>query len=364
MHLIRGSVKDYAWGVVQGLAPWLGEHATQHSNSPQAELWFGVHPGGPSPLLTPSNATLADELTRDQAPVLAKILAAAQPLSVQVHPNAHDARRMWDDQQIAGPQILADPYEKDEVLLALEPFDAFIGWRPTKDAAEIIERIDGLALAAAALHSGDRITAIQMIEERKADAAAFARQLPVALDQAQQAGTLSRPLTGAEIAAYRQATTDFPEDIGVALTPLLDFRTLEVGQAVYLAPGIPHSYVRGIGFEVMTSSDNVLRLGLTGKPVYIDHALKILDFSAEPQFLVGDTIAPQGATFVLRVIDAAAAELPGGSYRLVVAVEGPCEVTVGDQTQVAAQGQAVAITADEGLASATTTGRAIAVLAN
>ena len=364
MYLIRGSVKDYSWGAPEGLAPWLGDQAAQHSNSPQAELWFGIHPSGPSPLVAQSTATLANELNRDQAPVLAKILAAAQPLSVQVHPNAHDAQRMWDNQQIAGPQILADPYQKDEVLLALEPFDAFIGWRPTKDAAEIIERIDGLALAAAALHSGDRIAAIQMIEERTPDAAAFARQLPGALAQAQQAGTLTRPLTDAEIAAYRQAASDFPEDIGVTLTPLLDFRTLEIGQAVYLAPGIPHSYVRGTGFEVMTSSDNVLRLGLTGKPVFIDHAVKILDFTTEPQFLEGDTIAPEGAAFSLQVIDAAGGEFDAGGYRLIVAIHGACEVTVGEQTQVAAQGQAVAITAEEGLAHATTTGRAIAVLAS
>jgi len=367
MFLIRGSVKDYPWGVVGGLAPWLGDIAGQHAGQPQAELWFGVHPSGASPLIDDdnddaSNATLADHLTREQAPILAKVLAAAQPLSVQVHPNAHDAREMWDKQQIAGPQILADPYEKAEVLLALEPFDAFVGWRPTKDAAEIIERIDGLALAAAALHSGDRIAAIQMITERQADAAQFARALPMAVEQAQDSGNLARPLTEPELAAYRQAAADFPEDIGVALTPLLDFRTLDAGQAVYLAPGIPHSYVRGTGFEVMTSSDNVLRLGLTGKPVFIDHALKILDFTTEPQFLDGATIAPEGAAFSLQVVDATA-ELATGGYRLVVAIEGPCEVTVGEQAGVAAQGQAVAITAKEGPARVTTSGRAIAVLA-
>ncbi len=374
MFLIRGSVKDYPWGVVDGLTPWLGEqahqHAHQHAGSPQAELWFGVHPSGASPVINDDNddaskasTTLADHLTREQAPILAKVLAAAQPLSVQVHPNAHDAREMWDKQQIAGPQILADPYEKAEVLLALEPFDAFVGWRSTQDAAEIIERIDGLALAASALHSGDRIAAIQMITERQADAAQFARALPAAVEQAQDSGKLARPLTEPEIAAYRQAAADFPEDIGVALTPLLDFRTLDTGQAVYLAPGIPHSYVRGTGFEVMTSSDNVLRLGLTGKPVFIDHALKILDFTTEPQFLDGAAIAPEGAVFWLRVIDGATDELAAGGYRLVVAVEGSCEVTVGEQAEVAAQGQAVSVTAEEGPARVATTGRAIAVLA-
>lgn len=365
MHLIRGTVKDYPWGVVDGLTPWLGGHAELHTGQPQAELWFGVHPSGPSPIVEDEqHATLADHLAREQAPILAKVLAAAQPLSVQVHPNAHDAQKMWADQQIAGPQILADPYEKAEVLYALESFDAFVGWRPVSDAAEIIERIDGLALAAAALHDHDHITAIQMIVERKGAAAAFARQLPGAVRQAQDANTLSRQLTENEVAAYEQAALDFPDDIGVALTPLLDFVTLTPGEAVYLAPGIPHSYVRGIGFEVMTSSDNVLRLGLTSKPVFIDHALKILDFTTPAQFIRDNaTIRPEGASFHLQIVDGSA-EIAAGSYRLVTAIDGNCEVTVGEQTCTAIQGQAVAIAGDEGPAQITTTGRAIAAVAS
>ena len=372
MHLISGSVKDYDWGVVDGLAPWLGAGGQRPMGEPQAELWFGVHPSGPSPLVE-APGTLAEELSRDQAPILAKILAAAKPLSVQVHPNAHDAQRMWQAQQIAGPQILADSHEKAEVLVALEPFDVFVGWRPLGDAAEIIERIDGLALAASALHAHDPITAIQMITERKADAAEFARQLPAAVRAAQGAGGLSRKLTANEVAAYEQAARDFPEDIGVALTPMLDFTTLAPGDAVYLAPGIPHSYVRGIGFEAMTSSDNVLRLGLTGKPVFIEHALKILDFSTPAQFIRAadsnfGTIAPVGAAFRLQVIDAQRAEgakidIPSGSYRLIVAVEGECRVSVGDATCTAEQGQALALTAAEDAAHVETAGRAIAVLA-
>lgn len=366
MHLIRGGVKDYPWGVVDGLAPWLGADANRHAGQPQAELWFGVHPSGPSSVVNDDESTattLADHLSREQAPILAKVLAAAQPLSVQVHPNAHDAKKMWEDQQIAGPQILADPYEKAEVLYALEPFDAFVGWRPAGDAAEIIERIEGLALAAAALHAHDHITAIQMIVERKAYSALFAQQLPNAVRSAQSAETLSRPLTDSEIAAFDQAATDFPDDIGVALTPLLDFVTLAPGEAVYLAPGIPHSYVRGVGFEVMSSSDNVLRLGLTSKPVFIDHALKILDFTTPAQFIRGTaTIQPNGAGFALQVVDKEAV-LSGDSYRLVVAIDRSCEVIAGERTLIAQQGQAVAITADEGPAQISTSGWAIAVLA-
>ena len=364
MHLIRGTVKDYAWGIVDGLAPW----TSAPTGGPEAELWFGVHPSGPSTVIaegTEDGTSLGDHLTREQAPILGKVLAAAQPLSVQVHPNARDAQRMWDEQHIAGPQILADPYEKTEVLLALEPFDAFVGWRPFGDAAEIIERIDGLHLAAAALHAHDTKTAIQMIVERKSDAGDLARQLPGAVRGAQEAGRLRRPLTANEVAAFERAARDYPDDIGVTLTPLLDFVTLAPGEAVYLAPGIPHSYVRGIGFEVMTSSDNVLRLGLTGKPIYIDQALTIMDYTTPAQFLSGSsTIAPQGAPFELQVVAGDEVEAASGAYRLVVAIEGACSVTVGQASLEAAQGQGVAIAAHEPAARISAPGMAIVAQAS
>lgn len=359
MFRIRGEVKDYAWGVVDGLHSWTG----QRTGRQQAELWFGIHPRGSSTVID-DGSDLADHLTREQAPVLAKILAAAQPLSVQVHPNAHDAARMWESQQIAGPAILADPYEKAEVLVALEPFDAFVGWRPPQDAAEIIERIDGLALAASALHAKDRITAIQMIVERKEQAADFARAVPEAVVAAQESGALSRALTDAELKAYRMAATDFPDDIGVALTPLLDFRTLQRGEAVYLAPGIPHSYVRGVGFEVMTSSDNVLRLGLTSKPVFIDHALPILDFTSAPQFLSGGgRIAPEGAKFCVDIVEGDSLALPPGDFRLVVAIDGDCQVQSAEESLSLEQGMAVAIAPEEPEAVVTVRRVAVAVTA-
>ena len=97
MFSIRGDVKDYDWGILDGLTPWTQDS----SGAPQAELWFGVHPSGPSPIdavvhegeTASPTENLADHLTREQAPVLAKILAAGRPLSVQVHPNAREAKR-------------------------------------------------------------------------------------------------------------------------------------------------------------------------------------------------------------------------------------------------------------------------------
>ena len=73
MLIVRGAVKDYDWGVVDGLQAWSG----LATGAPQAELWFGVHPGGPSPLVDPSGEPtgehLADHFDIEAIPLLSAI---------------------------------------------------------------------------------------------------------------------------------------------------------------------------------------------------------------------------------------------------------------------------------------------------
>ena len=53
---------------------------------------------------------------------------------------------------------------------------------------------------------------------------------------------------------------------------LMGQRVLSEGDAVYVPAGVVHAYVSGTGVEVMTASDNVLRLGLTPKTIAVDEA--------------------------------------------------------------------------------------------
>src|SRR6202040_3538695 len=68
------------------------------------------------------------------------------------------------------------------------------------------------------------------------------------------AGVRSGPLRAAGLAA-----ADFPGDVGVVLSLLLNHVRLEPGEAIYLGAGTVHCYLRGTGVEVMANSDNVLR---------------------------------------------------------------------------------------------------------
>jgi mannose-6-phosphate isomerase len=63
---------------------------------------------------------------------------------------------------------------------------------------------------------------------------------------------------------------------------LLNLVHLEPGEAIYLGAGNLHAYLRGAGVEIMASSDNVLRGGLTKKHVDVGELLRVLDFGSGP----------------------------------------------------------------------------------
>jgi len=49
-----------------------------------------------------------------------------------------------------------------------------------------------------------------------------------------------------------------------------------------VAPGTVHAYLSGVGVEVMKSSDNVIRLGLTSKSVNLPEAFRVLRTPGTP----------------------------------------------------------------------------------
>lgn len=309
MLLLRGALKEYAWGRHDGLVQW-----TAPSGTPQAELWFGAHPSGPSPLIGADGEPTGTVCELPDAPVLVKLLAAGEPLSVQVHPSQAIAEAQWEAQQSGGPQVYADPNEKAELLYAIEPFYAFAGWRAMEQAAAIFAAIDGSDAVCTALRSGDRLAAVRAILELP-DHAAMIAQVPAAI-------TDLDPLAQE---CYARVMGRYPNDVGVLITLLLDTVLLQPGAAIFVPAGVPHSYIDGLGIEVMTASDNVARLGLTEKPVFTEHALTALNPDGKPEWLAGDVLhTPVG--FDMQIITDTTRELPAGDYRVVLAVEGDVHV--------------------------------------
>lgn len=334
MQVIDGALKNYEWGIVGGLTPWLTHASGTQILEPQAELWFGVHPSGASQIVD-SDLTLDQVLDRNAVPILVKILAAAKPLSVQVHPDKKFALEGYTElnstQEFAG--AFADPHEKTELLYALTPFTAFCGWRPMEQALAIfaalsLELPEGFSPSA----SNARRELFEYFVSHK-----FSLETLDGIPQA----VLAAGLSPKEVAAYTTVADEYPGDQGALLAVFLQPVSLLPGESIYIPAGIPHSYIAGTGIEVMTSSDNVLRLGLTPKPIYAELALRALDFNA--------SLPPvSDAPFGVQVIGAAVeppvqSDLLTGQFRLVLCLEG--EVHIGDTTLL--PGHAAVFTAVE-----------------
>ena len=75
----------------------------------------------------------------------------------------------------------------------------------------------------------------------------------------------------------RRLSDRYPGDPSVAATLLLNYVALEPGEALRLDAGNLHSYLHGAGIELMGASDNVVRGGLTVKPVDVDELFRIVD---------------------------------------------------------------------------------------
>lgn len=359
MYVITGALKNYEWGTAEGLRPWTD------AAGPLAELWFGVHPSGVSPLVETTgkeaqtgSALLDSVLTREEVPILVKLLSAGKPLSVQVHPSAEFARRGFhyiNKESEKSSLPFADEYEKTELLYALTDFEAFAGWRDFVQVRSIFASLSQLTGIDFFPDSADREEAFAHIaryQPHGAEVSAINALIPAALEK-MKANNVDAP----SLAAYTTVVQEYPHDPGCVLTLFLDVVHLESGQSIFVPSGVPHSYIQGTGLEVMTSSDNVLRLGLTPKPVFTELALEALDFSPSSN---------QEQPFAVTIIhDSLVA--PSGNYRLILALSGTTAVVLthenADSSTILSPGQAVVVTASEPSVTISTEGMTALVTA-
>ena len=78
----------------------------------------------------------------------------------------------------------------------------------------------------------------------------------------------------------RALDSEYPGDVGVLSPLFLNLLDLSPGEAIYVPAGELHAYLSGVAIEIMASSDNVLRGGLTSKHVDIPELLEIVQFTA------------------------------------------------------------------------------------
>lgn len=316
---IRGFIQHYAWGgryfIPRLLA--LGDEDSR----PFAELWFGDHVAGPSGLSgkAEEHGDLRRYIDRRPAellgpaicqeyngrlPFLLKILDVAKMLSIQAHPSREAAIRGFDRENSQGiplkapHRIFRDPNPKPEMMVALSSFWLLHGFLPPEEAARNLEAIPSLR------EYGTMMRTLGIRETYKhwmtlPIAAVNARLMP--LQKILMAGNpdeypRSRPDFWARRAFETFPGSDGHLDRGIFSIYIMHIVALRPGEAIFQDAGMLHAYLEGTNVELMISSDNVFRGGLTDKHMDIPLLLDHLDFRPTIPKIVQPLPAEGGGT--------------------------------------------------------------------
>jgi mannose-6-phosphate isomerase len=317
VDLLDGVVRGYAWGARDVIADLQGR---QPAGGPEAELWLGAHPSAPS-ILKGSGRPLDDVIADDpvamlgagvtdrfgELPFLLKVLAAAEPLSIQAHPGLEQAREGFERETAAGVPLdsprrtYRDANHKPELVCALTPFEAKCGFRPLPATRRLVAELVGPGrgerdrgvLELAARLAGDGRSETEVVRSvmgwlvgldgsQRSDLVAGVVTAARALLEPPGAATGRGREAGREVWWTVELDRRYPGDIGVVVALLLNHVVLEPGQAVFLSAGNLHAYLEGTAVELMASSDNVVRGGLTPKHVDADELVAVLDATPGP----------------------------------------------------------------------------------
>ena len=322
---LENSIRHYAWGSKTALARLLGRAAAQE---PEAELWLGAHPQGPSAVTVAGRRVTLDRLVAQRPaetlgsvaprcggalPFLLKVLAVAEPLSIQAHPTLAQAAVGFAREEAAGIAADAarrsyrDRNHKPEVVVALEPYWLLSGFRPYEVIAHRLAEIGVPALQAAvaalrATPGAEALralvaTALRLDAGQRADLVTRAvAHADGQLQESERAAAGSAPAGDAVAAAHwvRRLAERYPDDSGVLSPWLLNLVQLAPGEGMYTGAGTLHATLRGTGVELQASSDNVLRGGLTLKHVDVPELLRVGSFATADAAVLRPPAAANG----------------------------------------------------------------------
>jgi mannose-6-phosphate isomerase len=371
MWKLTNTVRHYPWGSRTVIPDLLG--LPSPAEEPCAELWLGAHPDDPSVLS--SGVALDKAIAAEpeamlgaavaqrfgaRLPFLMKVLAADANLSLQAHPTMEQAEAGYTAEEAAGvpkddpTRTFRDPYHKPEMIVAVTTLEALCGFRPVEESLHCLAKLQlpELKPTIAALARGGLRAAIPQLL-----ALSEKRRTSLVDAVAVRARTFVEAHDPEFINTYRWAATlaeSYPGDAGVVISLMCNHLKLAPGEAMFLPAGNLHAYLAGAGVEVMASSDNVLRAGLTTKHVDLAALIEVVDFTDAKIPVLHPVLGPGGLRYRVPVedFDLTRVQLDDGTGvlttrgpQVVLCFEGRAVLASADGELVVEQGQAAFVPA-------------------
>ena len=296
IYRLENTIQPYEWGSGTAISELLGKPVP--SKEPEAELWLGTHPKGPSTVITKEGRISLHEMIAQRPveilgseavqhfgpvlPYLFKVLAADKPLSIQAHPDKSQAESGFNREEKGGVPIDAphrnyrDDNHKPEIICALTPFWGLNGFRSLEKAVSLLSPVCPIVLKNVFLKLENKgVEGLKTFFTSMMTLSVEDREKAV-----QEVNGKAKALAGTS-PVYRwmvDLAREYPADMGVLSPALLNLICLSPGQAMFLPAGQLHAYLNGVGIELMANSDNVLRGGLTPKHVDVPELLRVVRF--------------------------------------------------------------------------------------
>ncbi len=380
MDRLAGPVKHHDWGSTDKIPAFTGQPG---DGRPWAEQWFGAHPLGPAvtpegdlpSLIARDPGGMLGASTRfafgDSLPYLVKLIAPARALSLQVHPGRSlaaegFARESRSAVPVGDPnRVFQDTTHKPEMLYALTPFEALVGFCVRRQAGQRLEGLD-CALATRlsrrlrlAAGRGVKPVVSWLLDPEDGPTPEDVAEFAAACQERLLSGHSPEEEIDQAVVRLQQ---QYPGDPSLLLAFLMNSLQIDPGEALFIPTRTVHSYQSGLGLEVMANSDNVIRAGLTSKHVDRQLFLDTASFDGVPP----TRIAPEQPTpgihlfrspvedFELTVADVGGEGepqplvLPGTGPRTLVGLRGQVEAMTRAGSVVLAQGQAAFVPDSDG----------------
>ncbi|MBN1559976.1 mannose-6-phosphate isomerase, class I [candidate division KSB1 bacterium] len=301
VYQLRGVVKHYAWGGYDFIPDLLG--LRNDHKLPFAELWLGAHAQAPAKLMSGNSETFLDRFIKNDAksalgqhvigrfgknlPYLFKVLDAREMLSIQVHPSKSQAEEGFARENASAVALDApnrcykDDNHKPEVHVALTDFWMLHGFQPRKEIERRLKATPEFRPLLSPFYASGvagLYRHIMLLPQNQVDA--MLNSLIMRLNSEKP-----KDMDQADYWAQRAAETfpspDGHRDRGLFSIYLLNLLHLKPGESTFQGAGVLHAYLFGTTMELMASSDNVLRGGLTEKYIDVNELMRTVDYSDE-----------------------------------------------------------------------------------
>jgi len=293
--LLTGTVKHYDWGGTDFIPSLL--NVSNPDQEPFAEYWMVVHPqaAGKVEMEKGINVSLPDLINSEgekvlgeyvfkrfgNLPYLLKALDVKKMLSIQVHPSKSEAEKDYARENAAGIPLdspsrnYKDTNHKPELMVAMGEFWLLHGFK----SADLLKQT---------LNAVAELKFLLLIFEQSGYKGLYKYVMEMPQEEVNEK---LEPLVERIVPLYKtgklkksdehywaaKGTVNFSQpgktDRGLFSVYLFNLVKVDKGEAVFQDAGVPHAYLEGQNIEIMASSDNVLRGGLTTKHIDVQELL-------------------------------------------------------------------------------------------